>query len=112
MRDELVAVTGATGFVGQTLLDRLRLRGHDVRALVRRPQERREGVEWVTGDLHDRDALARLMQGASAVMHIAGVVNAPDAETYEAANVAGTLNVVEEATQAGVARLAELRQRL
>lgn len=105
MRDELVAVTGATGFVGQTLLDRLRLRGHEVRALVRRPQERREGVEWVTGDLHDRDALARLMQGASAVMHIAGVVNAPDPETYEAANVAGTLNVAEEATRAGVARL-------
>ena len=104
MRPELVAVTGATGFVGQTLLDRLRLRGHEVRALVRRPQERREGVEWVIGDLSDRDALARLADGATVIMHIAGAVNAPDAAGFEAANVTGTLNVIEEATRSGVPR--------
>ena len=104
MPAELVAVTGATGFVGQTLLDRLRLRGHDVRALVRRPQKDRAGVEWIAGDLSDHKALARLVKGASVVMHIAGAVNAPDEAGFEAANVTGTLNVVEAAAKAGVGR--------
>jgi uncharacterized protein YbjT (DUF2867 family) len=36
------------------------------------------GVEWVQGDLHDRAALARLVAGAEAVIHVAGVVNTPD----------------------------------
>lgn len=101
---ELVALTGATGFVGRALLDRLRLRGHEVRALARKPQERREGVEWISGDLSDRDALARLALGASVVIHVAGVVNAPDVAGFEAGNVAGTLTMLEEAARAGVPR--------
>lgn len=101
---QLVAVTGATGFVGQALIDRLRLRGHEVRALARRPQAQREGVEWVQGDLADRAALARLVSGVSAVIHVAGVVNAPDLAGFEVGNVTGTLNVVEEAVSAGVPR--------
>jgi uncharacterized protein YbjT (DUF2867 family) len=104
MQHELVAVTGATGFVGQALLGRLRLRGYEVRALARSPQPVREGVEWVAGDLADRAALARLVEGASAVIHVAGVVNAPDAAGFEAGNVTGTLTVVEEAAKAGVPR--------
>ena len=104
MPHELVALTGATGFVGQTVLDRLRLRGHEVRALTRRAQPRREGVEWVQGDLADGEALAALATGASVVIHIAGVVNAPDAAGFEAGNVAGTLAVIEAATRAGVPR--------
>ena len=104
MHAELVAVTGATGFVGQTLIDRLRLRGYDVRALARRPQERREGIEWIAGDLADRAALAALVKGTSAVIHVAGVVNAPDAAGFEAGNVTGTMNLIEEAVKAGSPR--------
>ena len=107
-REGLIAVTGATGFVGQALLDAAAREragsGLELRALARRRQVPRLGVEWIAGDLASRAALDRLMQGASAVIHIAGVVNAPDAESFEAGNVAGTLHVVEAARAAGVPR--------
>ena len=101
----LVAITGATGFVGQAVIDRAVEAGIEVRALVRRDQDKRKGVTWVRGDLADARALGRLMKGAEAVLHIAGAINAPDAAGFEAANVAGTLSVIEAARKAGVPRL-------
>lgn len=101
---ELIAITGATGFVGSAVLDAAAKIGLDVRALARRPQEARAGVEWVQGDLDDERALRRLVTRASAVIHIAGVVNSPDAQGFEAGNVRGTLNVVNAALAAGINR--------
>lgn len=100
----LVAVTGATGFVGQALLERARTEGCDVRALTRRAQEARRGVKWIMGDLDAHGALRKLVRGAEAVIHVAGVVNAPDPDGFEAGNVKGTLNVIEAARAEGVAR--------
>jgi nucleoside-diphosphate-sugar epimerase len=100
-----IAVTGATGFVGQALLDRAESAGLAVRALARRDQPPRDRTEWIRGDLDDRDALKRLCNGAEAVIHVAGVVNAPDPEQFERGNVTGTLNVIEAAKAAGVPRL-------
>jgi nucleoside-diphosphate-sugar epimerase len=100
-----IAVTGATGFVGEALLACLQASGVEARALARRPQEVRAGVEWVMGDLADSDALSRLTHGAEAVIHVAGVVNANDPAEFEAGNVAGTLALVEAAVAAGVPRL-------
>jgi nucleoside-diphosphate-sugar epimerase len=99
-----IAVTGGTGFVGQTLIEAALARGLEVKALVRRPQQARGGVSWVPGDLAERDALARLVVGAEAVIHVAGVVNAPDPAGFEHGNVTGTLNLVEAALAAGVPR--------
>lgn len=100
-----IAVTGGTGFVGQALLDLAAREAVAVQALARKPQADRPGVTWVSGGLDDRAALARLMRGAEAVIHVAGVVNAPDVAEFEAGNVAGTLNVIEAALAAGVPRL-------
>lgn len=100
----LIAVTGGTGFVGQALIDRALADGFEVRALARSEQPPRKGVTWVKGDLADRRALGRLMKGAEAVLHVAGVVNAPDAAGFEAGNVEGTLSVIEAARKAGVPR--------
>lgn len=100
-----VAITGATGFVGQALLDRAASSGLAVKALTRREQPPREGVEWVRGDLDDETALRQLCEGAEAVIHVAGVVNAPDADGFERGNVTGTLNLIEAARHAGVPRL-------
>lgn len=99
-----LAVTGGTGFVGSRLLKLAGERGHFVYALTRRPQPAREGVAWVTGALDDRDALHALVRQADAVVHIAGVVNAPNAAGFEAGNVAGTLAVLAAATAAGTQR--------
>jgi nucleoside-diphosphate-sugar epimerase len=99
-----LAITGATGFVGSRLLDRALATGREVRALTRRPQEPRAGATWIAGALDTPDALAAIVDGADAVIHVAGVVNAPDRAGFAAGNVAGTQAIVDAATAAGVRR--------
>ena len=99
-----LALTGATGFVGARLLDLALDQGHEVRALTRRPQPPRNGVSWVEGALDWPDTLAALVEGADAVIHVAGVINAPDAAGFDAGNVAGTAAMLIAAEAAGVAR--------
>lgn len=98
-----LAVTGATGFVGGRLVEAALAAGHELSALTRRPQEERAGVTWVAGALDDRQALQRLVEGADAVIHVAGVISGTKAD-YEAGNVAGTLNLLAAATSAGPRR--------
>ena len=101
----LLAITGATGFVGSAVLDAALAEGHTVRALARREQAARAGVEWVRGDLGDTAALAALVAGADAVIHVAGLTNTPDPAEFEVANVTGTANVIAAMQGAGVRRL-------
>ncbi|MBO9519376.1 MAG: NAD(P)H-binding protein [Porphyrobacter sp.] len=99
-----LAVTGGTGFVGQALLELASSRSVSVRALARREQPPRPGVEWVRGDLADGAALKALVEGAEAVLHIAGVVNTPDPMGFHLGNVAGTEALIAAAKEAGVSR--------
>ncbi|GLR48505.1 NAD-dependent epimerase/dehydratase family protein [Sphingomonas astaxanthinifaciens] len=99
-----IAITGATGFVGGRLLALAVEEGHEVVALTRRSQGERHGVTWVQGALDNRQALQRLVEHAEAVIHVAGVINAPDKAGFEAGNVTGTLAVLAAATAAGVRR--------
>jgi dihydroflavonol-4-reductase len=104
-----VAVTGGTGYTGSRLIERLRAHGHDVSALARpgatRPAADPPGA-WVEGDLSSREALARLVEGADAVAHVAAVYRTaghPDAY-YRDVNVGGTERLLEAAARAGVRR--------
>src|SRR6478735_5900674 len=99
-----LAVTGGTGFVGAHLLDVALAAGHSVKALTRRPQGARAGVEWVSGDLADRGALEQLVGDADALIHLAGVITAPNSAAFELGNVAGTLSMLAAATAGGVHR--------
>jgi nucleoside-diphosphate-sugar epimerase len=99
-----IAITGGTGFVGQTFIELALERGLELRALARLPQEPRDNIDWIRGDLANKRALRELCAGAEAVIHIAGVVNAPDADIFEEANVQGTMSVVEAAVAARVPR--------
>jgi nucleoside-diphosphate-sugar epimerase len=99
-----VAMTGATGFVGGATMTRLLAGGWKIRALTRKDQEPKAGVIWIKGTLDDPDRLFELCDGADSILHIAGVVNAPDAEGFEAGNVAGTANLIAAAKAAGVSR--------
>lgn len=101
----LLAITGATGFVGKATLEKALAAGNRVRALTRRPQSPREGLEWVSGSLEDHGALDALVAGADAVIHIAGIVNAPDRARFEAGNATGTAAVIAAMERAGVRRL-------
>ena len=97
-------MTGASGFVGQVALRLAVRQGWHVRALVRSAQEPIDGVTWVNGALDSPEALTKMARGSDAIIHIAGVVNAPDLAGFEAGNVAGTLAVVEAARAANVER--------
>ncbi len=89
----LVAVTGATGFIGQALVARLLVQGWRVRLLARRLPNFLAGsagpVELVLGDLSDKDALDRLVAGVDAVAHLAGLIKARTAEEFMATNCDG-----------------------
>jgi uncharacterized protein YbjT (DUF2867 family) len=77
---KLVAVTGATGFVGPHLVTALARRGWRLRILVRRwtPLPSLAGVDanLILGDLSSESALRQLVQGADAVVHAAGLIKA------------------------------------
>lgn len=93
----ILALTGGTGFVGRATIETALAAGHQIRALTRRPQPDRNGVTWISGALDDAASLAALVDGAVAVIHIAGVVNAPDRAGFVAGNVEGTRAVVAAA---------------
>src|SRR5438270_10858050 len=71
-----VLVTGSTGAIGQPLIRHLAARGHAVRGFARRPTP---GLtDYVTGDLTDRDAVRRAVDGVDAVVHLGAYPNAAD----------------------------------
>lgn len=100
----LLALTGATGFLGQAVLEAAIAAGFEVLALARRPQEPREHVRWIEGDLFDTASLSDLTRGVEATIHVAGVVNATDLAGFEACNVNGTLNLIETVVAKGIPR--------
>lgn len=99
-----LAVTGGTGFVGSHLLDAALAAGHQINALTRRGQPEREGINWISGDLASRDALENLVDGAEAVIHVAGTISGQSAAAFEIGNVAGTLAMLAAATAGGIHR--------
>ncbi len=95
-----VALTGASGFIGARLLPALLAEGHRVRCLVRRPLDL-PGAETVTGDLANASALARLVEGADVVLHLAGAIKARDRAGFFRANVEGTRALAAASTAVG-----------
>jgi len=99
-----LAITGATGFVGSHLVDIALAAGHEVKALTRREQRERDGIDWVVGDLESRDALEWLVDGAEAIIHVAGTISATTAAAFDKGNVEGTLAMLAAATAGGIQR--------
>jgi len=100
----IVALTGGTGFLGGHVMAALVAEGHEVRALTRKPQPRRAGVSWIEGALDQPASLIALVIGANAVIHCAGIVNAPDPAGFDRGNRVGTANMIA-AAQASSTRL-------
>lgn len=86
----LIAVTGATGFLGRHLIPALLEAGFAVKALTRRPQGVIDGVQWVEGDLNDRFALASLVQDTDGLVHAAALTMAQRRHDFLTVNVGGT----------------------
>jgi nucleoside-diphosphate-sugar epimerase len=101
MAPRLAAVTGATGFLGRHIVQALSHDGWTVRVLTRRdpidPLWRDIEPEAVFGDLADDEALARLCDGADAVVHAAGLVKARSRAAFEKVNVEGARRIAAAA---------------
>lgn len=100
----VVAVTGATGFLGRHLIRALAHDGWTPRVLVRRDPIhtlwRDFDVEVVAGDLRTPGALARLSRGAEVVVHVAGLIKATSLEGFNAVNRDGALAAAKAAREA------------
>ena len=99
--DRVVAVTGATGFLGLHLVVALARQGARVRILARRPtsHELWAGIplDVVPGSLEDRHALERLAAGADAVVHAAGAIKARNRAAFLHTNRDGTNAIAQAA---------------
>jgi nucleoside-diphosphate-sugar epimerase len=97
----VVALTGATGFIGGHLAEALHHQGYEVRALSRRPSARfgETGIRVVHGSLENEASLVDLLRGADAVVHAAGAVRASCQAAYRQANTHGTARLVKEAAR-------------
>src|SRR5512135_2977417 len=103
-----VFITGASGFIGGKLAERLLGEGRTVRVLSRRPlpELEKRGAAVFLGDLADLAVLRRGCEGVGTVFHVAGRVGVwgPEEEFFRV-NVEGTDNVIVACRAAGVRRL-------
>src|SRR3954471_20376103 len=106
---ESILITGGAGFIGSHLADRLLEAGHRVRALdnptpqghrdARRPDYLSDEVELIAGDVRDRDAVRRALDGIDSVVHLAARVGVGQSmyeiANYTSENSAGTAVLLE-----------------
>lgn len=111
----LALVTGATGFIGRRLAERLVEDGWSVRLLVRDPDRLALSLQSVrdvvVGDLLDDDAVSRAVMGTNVIFHCAANVKTWDTwESYYSANVLGVKNLMNAIIREnpGLSRLVHL----
>jgi UDP-glucose 4-epimerase len=105
----LIALTGATGFIGQFLLSELPKRGHRVRVLLRRPTPAMQShmTSAVIGDLRYPRNLAAALEGVDTIIHSAGMAHAASGrpeDDYRSINTAATVALARAAERAGLSR--------
>jgi len=111
-----VLVTGAGGFIGSHLAERLATLGASTRVFLRYSSTGSRGwlessplverMECVLGDIRDADGVRQAMRGVDTVFHLAALIGIPYSyeapSSYVATNVVGTLNVLQAARESGV----------
>jgi nucleoside-diphosphate-sugar epimerase len=104
----LVALTGATGFIGQHLLRELPARGYRIRVLLRRPTALPiECASALIGDLEKPQNMAAALADVGAVIHTAGLAHAMSGrpeDDYRLLNTEATIALARAAERAGVGR--------
>ncbi len=78
MSNELIAVTGGSGFVGSHVVDALLGAGHEVRVIDPKKPLQADDVEWADVDMLDQDALTDALKGVGPVFHLAAMADVND----------------------------------
>jgi nucleoside-diphosphate-sugar epimerase len=99
-----ILITGATGFIGSHIAERLHAAGHTLRAIVRRSSDRkwvaRLPIDYREGDYADGAFLRKAVEGVSTIYHVAGVTKSKTKEGYYDGNHAVTRNLLAAAIDA------------
>ncbi len=103
MNDELIAITGGSGFVGSHVVDALLRAGHQIRVIDPKPPTQGDDVEWADVDMLDQDAITDALKGVGPVFHLAAMADVNDIVADPAGSV--------ELNSMGVARVLEAARR-
>lgn len=121
LKNKKILVTGADGFIGSHLTEKLVHTGADVRAFVfynsfnswgwldHSEPEIKKSLEVFAGDIRDPHGMKQAMKGCDVVFHLAALIAIPysyhSPDTYVDTNVRGTLNVVQSAREFGISKV-------
>lgn len=116
-----ILVTGADGFIGSHLTERLVQLGYSTRAMVQynsfnswgwldhSPKQIKDSIEIFAGDVRDPHGVKKAMEGCDWVMHLAALIAIPysyhSPDTYVDTNIKGTLNILQAARELGVEKV-------
>ncbi|WP_084243362.1 NAD-dependent 4,6-dehydratase LegB [Planomicrobium okeanokoites] len=116
-----ILVTGADGFIGSHLTEKLVRQGYNVKAfayynsfnslgwLDSSPKEIKKEIDFFSGDIRDPYGVKEAMKGCDTVLHLASLIAIPysyhSPETYVDTNIKGTLNVLQAARELGIEKL-------
>lgn len=123
LRKSKILVTGADGFIGSHLVERLVARGYDVRAFVaynslgswgwldKSSAKLKDELDVVLGDIRDRNSIRDAMRGCEVVLNLAALISIPYSylapTAYVDTNLVGTINVLDAARDLGIARVVQ-----
>ena len=116
-----VLVTGADGFIGSHLAEQLTRAGYEVRAMAlynsfgsfgwldSLPQDVKQSIEIIPGDIRDPNGVREMMKGVDSVFHLAALIAIPfsyhSPDSYVDTNIKGTLNLLQAARELGTGRV-------
>ena len=107
-----IFITGATGFIGTQLLNRLANTEHKLFCLVRNSGKARElskipNINVIEGDIRDKPSILQGMKGCDWVIHLAGLYTfwEPENKLYREVNIDGTRNVMECALETNISKV-------
>jgi NADH dehydrogenase len=110
-----VFVTGATGFVGRSIVRELHRAGHEIHLLTRhlksaaaRAIEREYSAQVRSGDVLDAGSLRDACAKAETVIHLVGIISEAGEQTFENVHTRGTQNVIAAAKEAGIKRIVHM----
>lgn len=116
LRDEMITVFGASGFIGRYVVRALAKAGYRVRAATRRPHLANDlkpmgvvgQIQLVQANLRNPDSVARAVEGSAGVINLVGILFESGRQNFESLQSEGAKLVAEKAAEAGIERFVHI----